>query len=122
MKARFLVLVLLLGLLGLVGCDLEKIGDLISATPKLNVANESANPDGDIVTPNHSVGFSGSGAGQKGAFRRKSEAHEDFRKVCGVRPECRHVVPRLIGSGQELARWSTKPNRNRKNSSYNHRH
>lgn len=102
MRSRFLVCALLLGLLGLVGCDLEKIGELISSIPKINVANESANPDGDIITPNHSVGFSGSGAGRKELFDEDRKLTKTLEKYVAFDPNADTLFPGSLVQGKSL--------------------
>jgi hypothetical protein len=96
-KARFLVFALVL-----VGCDIEKIGELINTTPKLNVSNESANPDGDVITPNHSVGFSGSGSGRKELFEENRKLTKTLEKYVAFDPNADTLFPGSLVQGKSL--------------------
>jgi hypothetical protein len=50
--------------------EIKKIDKLIATTPKIAVLNPSS-LDGDIITPRHSVGYSGSGSSRKELFEEK---------------------------------------------------
>ncbi len=86
------------------GChpDMQKIADLINAAPKIPVQNESANPDGDIITPKHSVGFVGSGADRKEVFEENRKLTEVLEKYTAFNPNADTLFPGSLVQGASL--------------------
>lgn len=82
--------------------DIQRIRKLIIDTPKINVANTSIDPDGDIITPKKSVGYSGNGADRRELFEERRRLTKALEKYVAFNPNADALFPGAIIQGKSL--------------------
>jgi Thiol-activated cytolysin len=104
------VMVPILTLVGLLACssyssannDHAQIERLINSINKINVANESTTPDGDILIPRHGVGFTGSGQNREQLFEQKMQLTKSLEKWVAFDPNADALYPGSLIQGISL--------------------
>jgi len=95
--------------------DLQKIRELIINSTKINVDNASPDPNGDIITPRHSVGFSGSGSNRIEQFEERRKLTKQLEKYIAFNPNSDAIFPGALVQGKSLPDGVLSPIRTYRN-------
>jgi hypothetical protein len=80
----------------------QNIRTIILNIPKINVSNPSASTDGDLITPEHSVGFEGAGASRIENFEETLRLTKTLEKYVAFNPNADSLYPCALVQGKSL--------------------
>lgn len=82
--------------------DVRSLRNVILSTPKIDVANPSADPNGDILVAEHSTGFSGDGQNRVEQFEEKRHLTKTLEKFVAFNPNADALYPCSLVQGKSL--------------------